>query len=107
VLGPFYVENPPEFPQDFDISRNLPGGKLFVQANVWSAADGPLANAVIDVWESDTAGFYDVQRDDLHQPTLRGRFRANSQGRLYFWSILPSPYPISNDGPVGPRFSIS
>jgi hydroxyquinol 1,2-dioxygenase len=51
---------------------------LFVQANVWSAADGPLANAVIDVWQSDTDRFYDVQRDDLHQPTLRGRFRADS-----------------------------
>jgi protocatechuate 3,4-dioxygenase beta subunit len=107
VLGPFYVKNPPEFQQGFDISRNLPGEKLFVQANVWSAADGPLANAVIDVWQSDTDRFYDVQRDDLHQPTLRGWFRADSQGRLYFWSILPSPYPIPNDGPVGPRISIS
>jgi hydroxyquinol 1,2-dioxygenase len=101
VQGPFYVENPPEFPQGFDISRGLKGEKLFVQANVSSAGDGPLADAVIDVWQSDTDGFYDVQRRDLNEPTLRARFRADSKGRLYFWSILPSPYPIPNDGPVG------
>jgi hydroxyquinol 1,2-dioxygenase len=101
VQGPFYVENPPEFPQGFDISRGLKGEKLFVQANVSSAGDGPLADAVIDVWQSDTDGFYDVQRRDLSEPTLRARFRADSKGRLYFWSILPSPYPIPNDGPVG------
>jgi hydroxyquinol 1,2-dioxygenase len=101
VQGPFYVENPPEFPRGFDISRGLKGEKLFVQANVSSAGDGPLADAVIDVWQSDTDGFYDVQRRDLNEPTLRARFRADSKGRLYFWSILPSPYPIPNDGPVG------
>jgi hydroxyquinol 1,2-dioxygenase len=101
VLGPFYVENPPEFPQGFDISRHLNGEKLFVQAKVSSAAGRPLANALIDVWQSDTDGFYDVQRADLNEPTLRGRFRADSHGRLYFWSILPSPYPIPHDGPVG------
>jgi hydroxyquinol 1,2-dioxygenase len=95
------VENPPEFPRGFDISRGLKGEKLFVQANVSSAGDGPLADAVIDVWQSDTDGFYDVQRPDLSEPTLRARFRADSKGRLYFWSILPSPYPIPNDGPVG------
>jgi protocatechuate 3,4-dioxygenase beta subunit len=74
---------------------------------------------LIDVWQSDTDGFYDVQQADLNEPTLRGRFRADLQGRLYFWSILPSAYPIPNDGPVGqmlaatarhpwgPRISIS
>jgi protocatechuate 3,4-dioxygenase beta subunit len=68
VLGPFYVENPPEFPQGFDISRHLRGEKLFVQASVCSAAGGPLANALIEVWQSDTDGFYDMQRADLNEP---------------------------------------
>lgn len=56
---------------------------------------------VIDVWQSDTDGYYDVQRSDLNEPTLRGRFRADSQERFYFRSILPSPYPVPHDGPVG------
>jgi hypothetical protein len=75
------------------------------RASVSSAAGGPLANALIDVWQSDTDGFYDVQRADLNEPTLRGRFRADSRGRLYFRSIRPSAYPIPNDGPVGPMLA--
>jgi len=101
VLGPFYVENPPEFPPGFDISRGGKGERLFVQADVSSVSGAPLKNVVADVWQSDTDGYYDVQRPDLTQPTLRGRFRPDAQGRFYFWSILPSPYPISHDGPVG------
>jgi len=101
VLGPFYVENPPEFPLGFDISRGLKGETLFVQGDVSSASGAPLKDVLIDVWQSDTDGYYDVQRSDLNEPTLRGRFRPDSQGRFHFWSILPSPYPIPNDGPVG------
>ena len=101
VLGPFYVENPPEFPLGADVSRNLKGEKLFVEGTVSSAGGGPLAGAVIDIWQSDTDGYYDVQRSDLSEPTLRGRLHSDAQGRFYFWSILPSPYPIPHDGPVG------
>jgi hydroxyquinol 1,2-dioxygenase len=101
VLGPFYVENPPEFPLGFDISRGQKGETLFVEGDVASASGVPLGNVIVDVWQSDTDGYYDVQRSDLNEPTLRGRFRADAQGRFHFWSILPSPYPIANDGPVG------
>jgi hydroxyquinol 1,2-dioxygenase len=101
VLGPFYVENPPEFPLGFDISRGQRGETLFVQADVSSASGAPLRNVFVDVWQSDTEGYYDVQRSDLNEPTLRGRFRPDAQGRFHFWSILPSSYPIPNDGPVG------
>jgi hydroxyquinol 1,2-dioxygenase len=101
VQGPFYVENPPEFPQGFDISRGLKGETLYVEGTVSSADGGVLPYAVLDVWQSDTDGYYDVQRTDLAEPTLRGRFRADAQGRFYFWSILPSAYPIPHDGPVG------
>jgi len=101
VLGPFYVENPPEFPLGFDISRGIKGERLFVEGTVTSASGERLGNAEIDVWQSDTDGYYDVQRSDLSEPTLRGRLHADSQGRFHFWSILPSPYSIPYDGPVG------
>jgi protocatechuate 3,4-dioxygenase beta subunit len=32
---------------------------------------------------------------------LRGRLRSDDDGRLDFWTILPAPYPIPDDGPVG------
>lgn len=101
VLGPFYVQNPPEFDHGTDISGGEKGTPLHVVAEV-SAPDGkPLANAWVDVWQSDEDGFYDVQRDDVDGANLRARFRTDAAGRVSFWTIVPKFYPIPDDGPVG------
>lgn len=101
VLGPFYVEGPPEAEQGADISGGLPGTPLWVDARVTGAEGRPLAGAIVDVWQSNDDGYYDVQLPDLDGPVLRARFRTAADGGLRFWSILPSPYPIPEDGPVG------
>lgn len=101
VLGPFYVDGPPELPQGTDISQGLPGTPLFVDVTITNTDDRPLPDAVVDVWQSNEDGFYDVQLPDLDGPVLRGRLRTDDDGRLRFRSILPSEYPIPDDGPVG------
>ncbi|MCE3555414.1 maleylacetate reductase and hydroxyquinol 1,2-dioxygenase domain-containing protein [Pseudonocardia sp. RS11V-5] len=101
VLGPFYVEGPPELPQGADVSAGLPGTPLYVDVTVTDTDDRPVAGAVVDVWQSNEDGFYDVQLPDLDGPVLRGRLRTDDGGRLRFRSILPSEYPIPDDGPVG------
>jgi protocatechuate 3,4-dioxygenase beta subunit len=101
VLGPFYVDGPPDLPQGSDISRGAAGTPLHVDVLVTDTADRPVADAVVDVWQSNDDGFYDVQLPDLDGPVLRGRLRTDDAGRLRFWSILPSAYPIPVDGPVG------
>ena len=60
-----------------------------------------MPDAVVDVWQSTEDGFSDVQLPELDGPVLRARFRTDTAGRLRFWSILPSEYPIPDDGPVG------
>jgi len=101
VLGPFYVQNPPEFPQNADISGGESGTPLYVTAEVTDPSGKPLANAWMDVWQSDEDGFYDVQRDDVDGSNLRARFRTDENGRVSFWTIVPKFYPIPADGPVG------
>ncbi|GGM97126.1 maleylacetate reductase and hydroxyquinol 1,2-dioxygenase domain-containing protein [Streptomyces fuscichromogenes] len=101
VLGPFYVEGPPEAAHGSDISADLPGTPLWVDVTVTDTAGEPLKDAVVDVWQADEEGFYDVQLPDQEEPVLRARLRTDAEGRLTFWSILPSHYPIPGDGPVG------
>jgi maleylacetate reductase len=101
VLGPFYVEGPPETPPGGDISGGLPGTPLWVDARITDTAGEPVGDAVVDVWQSNEDGFYDVQLPELEGPVLRGRLRTDGQGRITFWSILPAEYPIPQDGPVG------
>lgn len=101
VLGPFYVEGPPERDHGYDIAEGLPGTPLYVSVRITDPDGAALAGAVADVWQSNADGFYDVQLPDLDGPVLRARLHAGDDGRIVFWSILPSPYPIPDDGPVG------
>ncbi|MBC6456501.1 maleylacetate reductase and hydroxyquinol 1,2-dioxygenase domain-containing protein [Actinomadura sp. HBU206391] len=101
VLGPFYVPGPPEVEHGADISGGLPGTPLWVDIRITDLDGDPVPGAVVDVWQSNEDGYYDVQLPDLDGPVLRARLRTDADGRLTFWSILPSEYPIPGDGPVG------
>lgn len=101
VLGPFYVEGAPEMPLGANVTGGLKGEPLFAEGIVCSPDGQPLLNAAVDVWQSDADGFYDVQYADRTEAGLRGRLHTNSNGRFYFWSVMPTSYPIPHDGPVG------
>lgn len=101
VLGPFHVTDVPFQPLGADIGAGLAGERLHVEGTVSSADGTPLPGAVLEVWQSDDDGFYDVQRPELDGPSLRTRLRADGQGRFHFWTIMPTAYPIPDDGPVG------
>jgi hydroxyquinol 1,2-dioxygenase len=101
VMGPFYVENPPELPLGSDVAKGRRGEPLVVEGTVTSENGCPLANATVDIWHSDSDGFYDVQYPDREEAALRARFRTDSNGRFHFWSIMPTFYPVPYDGTVG------
>ncbi|MFG1924583.1 maleylacetate reductase and hydroxyquinol 1,2-dioxygenase domain-containing protein [Cryptosporangium sp. NPDC048952] len=101
VLGPFYVPGPPAVTQGADISGDLPGTPLLVDVRIEGVNGEPVADAAVDVWQSNEDGFYDLQLPDLDGPVLRGRLTSDSDGRVRFWTILPSEYPVPVDGPVG------
>jgi protocatechuate 3,4-dioxygenase beta subunit len=101
VLGPFFAQGSPSLPHGADISRGLPGEPLFVDGRVTSVDGRPIVGAKVDVWQSDADGYYDVQRADLDEATLRATFTTGADGCFNFWSIMPRYYPIPDDGPVG------
>jgi hydroxyquinol 1,2-dioxygenase len=103
ILGPFYVADPPEQPLGADISGGEHGTPLLVEGTVRGGPDGAaLPQAWVETWHANADGYYDVQspaaEPDLH---MRARFRTDAQGRFWFRTIVPSSYPIPNDGPVG------
>ncbi|MEV6652542.1 maleylacetate reductase and hydroxyquinol 1,2-dioxygenase domain-containing protein [Streptomyces sp. NPDC051219] len=101
VLGPFYTDGPPETAHGADISQGVAGTPLWADIRVTDADGRPLPDAVVDVWQANKDGFYDVQLPECEGPVLRGRLRTDEQGRLRFWTTLPAEYPIPDDGPVG------
>jgi hydroxyquinol 1,2-dioxygenase len=102
VLGPFFVEAAPLAEQDADIDPGEAGGgvPLYVDVSVADPAGKPVGGATVDVWHSDDAGFYDVQRGG-GELARRARFVTNDEGRPRFRTTAPAAYPIPDDGPVG------
>jgi hydroxyquinol 1,2-dioxygenase len=101
VFGPFFVEGAPRYENGADIARGAGGEPCWVSGSVSDLAGNPIAGAVVDVWQADEAGCYDVQYPDLDEHRVRGRFVTLESGAFHFKSIVASSYPIPHDGPVG------
>jgi hydroxyquinol 1,2-dioxygenase len=100
VLGPFYVAHAPEVPRGARISAPEEGRPLLIEGCVRSVDGHVLANASVDIWHSDGAGFYDVQKDEV-KLSSRARVRTDEAGCFWVLGAVPAAYPIPNDGPVG------
>jgi hydroxyquinol 1,2-dioxygenase len=100
VFGPFYVGHAPAYRNGSDLANGALGEPCFISGRVRSTAGEPLA-ARLEIWQADSEGLYDVQRPELHESQGRGELRAEADGRFWFWTVKPEPYPIPEDGPVG------
>jgi hydroxyquinol 1,2-dioxygenase len=99
VLGPFYVEGAPSAELGADLGADAAGAPLEVEGRVTGPDGDPLAGAIVDTWQADERGLYDVQYAD--EPVLRARLRCDADGRYGFRTVVPASYPIPTDGPVG------
>jgi hydroxyquinol 1,2-dioxygenase len=100
VTGPFFVAGSPAIEPGGDIAAGAPGEPCWVEGTVADTHGEPVPRALIEVWEADQDGFYDVQYDD-DQVAGRGHLHTDEAGRYSFWGVVPTPYPIPDDGPVG------
>ena len=101
VLGPFFTTDAPDVPAGAAIAAPGRGIPLHVTGSVSDTGGRPIANAVVEVWEVDGDGFYDVQYADRKAPNCRGRIHTGADGRFAFDATVPVSYSIPGDGPVG------
>ena len=102
VLGPFHMTESPARELGDQIALDGKGTPCLVSGQVTGPDGEPLAGAVVDVWQANEDGFYDVQQPDVQPPgNLRGLFTTDEDGRYWFRSVVPRYYPIPDDGPVG------
>ena len=101
VLGPFFTTDAHDVAAGGSIAKAGAGQPLFVSGRVRDTSGQPVANAVIEVWEVDGTGTYDVQYADRVEPDCRGRLHTDANGAFDFRGIRPVSYSIPGDGPVG------
>ena len=101
VLGPFFVPGAPKLEMGQSISKDGKGEPTHVSGRVLDLEGRPIAGAMLDVWQTSSDGFYDVQDSRQPEMNLRGLFTTGADGRFFFRTVKPSSYPIPTDGPVG------
>ena len=107
VFGPFYVNDAPRYENGEDVSNGASGKPCSVSGTVKNNSGQPIPDAVIDIWQADDEGFYDVQKDNLTHSQARGVLTSQSDGSFHFKSIVAEAYPIPMDGPVGTMLKAS
>ncbi len=102
-LGPFYLDDAPRKKLGSDLSDERDGVSILVHGKVTDTLHNPLPGAIVDTWQADASGTYPIQEQEQGQDKmdLRGVFEADENGRFYYTTVLPKPYTVPYDGPVG------
>ena len=88
IEGPYYRAGAPFRTK---LAEGLKGEPLRIGGRVLGLDGRPLAGALLDVWQADREGAYDLTSDAF---VLRGRLRADAEGRYAFDTIMPGQYDL-------------
>ena len=99
MFGPFFVDGSPEIELGGDLANGAPGQPCLVSGRVLDLQGKPIGGALVETWQADEDGFYDVQKD-ISGPQNRGHLTTDAEGNYSFWAVRPVAYPVPDDGPV-------
>jgi hydroxyquinol 1,2-dioxygenase len=101
LLGPFYRHGSPPLEYGQSVASKTTGNEIAIYGRVQDSTGQGIANATIQVWQTDAGGMYDTQRYDGSEMDMRGTFQTDSEGRYCLRTVQPLGYSIPMDGPVG------
>lgn len=74
---------------------------MLIRGTVKDLHGNPVHGALLDIWETNGNGHYDMQDPEKDGPDCRGRFYSDEEGKFYINGVKPVDYPVPYDGPVG------
>ncbi len=96
ILGPFWRAGAP-----FQTKIIPPGakGQVLVMSGTVMDTDGkPIPNVILDIWNSDADGVYDIKNPsqalDPSEFKFRGLLRTDADGRYEVETVVPGKYKI-------------
>lgn len=101
LLGPFFREDAPHLPLGSGISARDKSQQILLWGTVRAVDGKGIPDAKLMVWQTSSAGSYDLQEGDGRSMDYRGTFRTDAQGNYHLRSVRPLGYSIPMDGPVG------
>ena len=102
VIGPFFREGAPHLEMGSNISQSDSGERCLISGVVQSIDGSPIKDAMLDVWQTNGDGYYDVQSPETSdQMDMRAKFITGGDGKFWFKTVKPVSYPVPVDGPAG------
>jgi len=101
VLGPFYVPDAPLVEIGGDLIKDNDGEHVMLSGTVFDGNGAPIPGAMLDVWQSDAKGVYQVEDPNQSDDNLRFRMICDEAGHYAFRTIKPSGYQAPTDGTGG------
>ena len=106
VLGPFHTHEAEDMAHGAGIIHDPLGEPCLVVCTLKDPQGNPIEDVKIDIWETDSSGYYDVQHPDKNGPDGRCVMRSDIEGRFWFKAVKPVEYSIPHDGPVGKLLAV-
>lgn len=104
ILGPFWSPDAPFRDLGGSIIVDQHKGQVALMHGVVTDLETkkPVPGAIVDIWQASWNGKYDFQDPDNQTPNnLRGKFRADAEGKYWFYCLKPTAYSLPTDGPAG------
>lgn len=104
--GPFYpISFPDDTGSDLTSLNNInyaKGIKVYIQGQVMNAKGTPITGAKVEIWQACQSGKYNHPNDSNLAPIdphfqYYGTTNTSSTGKYIFKTIVPGPYPASNN----------
>lgn len=91
VLGPFHSHEAQDEPNGAQIAHDPDGEPCLVLCTIKDTEGKPVEDVKIDIWETDSKGFYDVQYPGREGPDQRAVMKSDKEGVFWFKAIVPVP----------------
>jgi len=100
--GPFFVEDAPVVENGGSLAlSDTTGEPMYFEGSVRDAEGKPIEGAIVNIWQSDGDGFYDVNTPEGSPVNNRGKIKTAKDGSLRYRGTLPTAYPIPWEGAAG------
>ena len=113
TAGPYYptrdgVEEDPDLTRIEGRPGRAAGDVIYVRGRVLDGECRPIAGALVEIWQANTHGRYDHEKDAGNPRPLDPNFQSwgemvtDAEGRFRFKTIKPGAYPADDSGWVRP-----
>jgi protocatechuate 3,4-dioxygenase, alpha subunit len=111
TVGPFFAIGMVTPGQNILATDRTSGERILISGTVFDGDEKPIPDAVVEIWQADSGGFFNHPVDPLHEKADRhfrgfGRCGTDESGVYWFKTVRPGARPRSEGTPQTPFINV-